>query len=80
VKIKGVRKAIKLNRVTKTVAAGTSKTLKLKPKGTKRVSTAAFSRIKRAVRQGKKVTATIQVKLVGTGGNVRTVKRTVKLT
>ena len=80
VKIKGVKTAIKLKRVTRTVAAGRSATLKLKPKGAKTVSAAAFNRIKRAVRQGKRVTATISVKLVDANGHARTVKRTVKLT
>ena len=80
VKIKGAKKAIKLKRVTRTVAAGRSATLKLKPKGTKTASVAAFNRIKRAVRQGKRVTATISIKLVDANGHARTVKRVLKLT
>jgi hypothetical protein len=80
VRIRGVKKAIKLKRVTRTVAAGRSATLKLKPKGAKTVSVAAFNRIKRAVRRGKRVTATISVKLVDANGHARTVKRVVKLT
>jgi len=80
VRIKGVKKAIKLSRVTKTVAAGQSATLKLKPKGAKRVSASKFNKIKRAVEQGMRVTATIQVKLVDAHGTTRTVKRTVRLT
>ena len=80
VKIKGVKKTIRLNRVQRTVAAGRSATLKLKPKGAKRVSAAAFARIKRAVKQGKQVTATIRVTLVDGAGHSRKVKWTVKLT
>ena len=37
-------------------------------------------KIKRAVRKGGKVTATITIKLVDAAGNTRDVKRTVKLT
>ena len=80
VRIKGVKRAIKLNRVTRTVAAGGSATLKLRPKGTARVSAAAFNRTKRAVKQGKPVTATIRVRLDDGRGTVRTVKRLVNLT
>jgi hypothetical protein len=80
VRIKGVKRAIKLNRVTRTVAAGGSATLKLRPKGAKRVSAAAFNRIKRAVKHGRLVTATIRVRLDDGRGTVHTVKRVVKLT
>ena len=80
VKIQGVRKAIRLTTVTQTVAAGQTLTLKLKPKGTRRAVKAAFKKIKTAVRRGRKVTATITVKIVDAAGHARTVKRTVRLT
>jgi hypothetical protein len=80
VKIKGVKKAIRLTNATATIAAGQSKTLKLRPKGTKQAVTAAFKKIKTATRNGKKVTATITVKVIDDAGNAREVKRTVKLT
>ena len=80
VKIKGVKKAIKLTSATATIAAGQSATLKLKPKGARKAVKAAFKKIKKAARKGKKVTATITVKIVDAAGNTRTVKRTVKLT
>ena len=75
VRIKGVKKAIKLKRVVKTLAAGQTATLKLKPQGGRK----ALARIKRAIRRGKKVTATIRVKLVDATGHTRTVKRTLRL-
>ena len=80
VKIKGVKKAIKLTTTTVRVAAGHSLTLKLKPKGSKKAVKAAFKKIKAAVKKGKRVTATITLKIVDAAGNTRTVKRTVKLT
>jgi hypothetical protein len=80
VKIKGVKKAIKLAGKTVKLAAGRTLTLKLKPAGSKKVVNAALKRIKTAVRNGKKVTATITLKIVDAAGNKRTVKRTVKLT
>jgi len=80
VKIKGVKKAIKLAGKTVKLAAGKSLMLKLKPAGSKKVAGAALKRIKTAVRKGKKVTATITLKIVDRAGNKRTVKRTVKLT
>lgn len=79
-KIAGVRKAIKLKTSTTNVPAGKALTLKLKPKGNKKAATAAFKKIKAAVKKGKKVTATITLKIVDAAGNRRTVKRTVKLT
>ena len=78
-KIKGVKKAIKLKRVTRTVAAGRSATLRLKPKGAKAASAAAFNRIKRAVRQGKRVTATLFVRVREPGGRPGTVRRVIRL-
>jgi hypothetical protein len=80
VRIAGVRKAIKLRTTTTKVPAGKTLTLKLKPMGTTKVATAAFKKIKTAVNKGKKVTATITLKIVDAAGNRRTVKRTVKLT
>lgn len=80
VKIKGVKKAIKLTSATATVAAGQSVTLKLKPKGADKAASAAFKKIKTAAKKGKKVTATITVKIVDAAGNTRYVKRMVKLT
>ena len=80
VKIKGVKKAIKLTSKTATIAAGRSATLKVKPKGARKAVTAAFKKIRNAVKKRKKVTATISVKIVDVAGNTRNVKRTVKLT
>ena len=80
VKIAGVRKAIKLTTTTTKIPAGKTLTLKLKPKGNKKAATAAFRKIKTAVKKGKKVTATIRLKIIDAAGNTRTVKRTVKLT
>ena len=80
VKIKGIKKAIQLASRTVRLAAGQTLSLKLKPKGTKKTAKAALKRIKLAVAKGKKVTATITLKIVDANGNKRTVKRTVKLT
>ena len=80
VKIQGVAKAIKLTSQKLTIGAGRSATLKLKPKGTKAVARAAFARIKKAVMEGKKVTATITIRIVDMAGHARVVKRTLKLT
>ena len=66
--------------MTAAIAAGQSATLKIKPKGSRKAATAAFNRSARAARNGKKVTATITVTLVDAAGNVRGVKRTVRLT
>jgi hypothetical protein len=80
VRIKGVTRAIRLTTARATVAVGRSSTLKLKPKGTRTAARAAFAKILKAVRSGKRVTATISVRIVDAAGNTRTVKRTVKLT
>jgi hypothetical protein len=80
VKIKGVKKTIKLTNARATIAAGQSRTLKLKPKGTKQAVNAAFKKIKMAAKKGKSVTATITVKIVDAAGHTREAKRTVKLT
>jgi len=48
--------------------------------GQQEVAKAAVKTIKDAIRRGKKVTATITIKLVDAAGNKRTVERTVKLT
>jgi hypothetical protein len=80
VKIKGVKKTIKLATRTVTIAAGKSVMVKLKPKGTKKVAKAASKKIKNAIKAGKKVTASIKMKIVDSAGNKKTVKRTVRLT
>ena len=80
VKIKGAKKAIKLTTKTVTVRAGQTLTLKLKPKGTKKAVKAALKTIKAAVKKGKKVTATITLKIVDAAGHTRNATRTVKLT
>ena len=80
VRIKGVRKAIRLTRAIAALAAGQSLRLKLKPKGTRRAAMAAYKKIRLAVTTGKKVTATIAVRIVDAAGNARSVKRTVRLT
>ena len=79
VKIKGAGKAIRLTSATATIAAGRSAMLKLRPRGAKKAAKAAFKKINTAVKKGKKVTASITVKLVDAAGNERAVKRTVKL-
>ena len=79
VKIKGAGKAIRLTSATATIAAGRSAMLKLKPRGAKKAAKAAFKKINTAVKKGRKVTASITVKLVDAAGNERAVKRTVKL-
>ena len=53
--------------------------LKLRPRGAKKAAKAAFKKINTAAKKGRKVTATITVKLVDAAGNERAVKRTVKL-
>lgn len=80
VKIKGVKKTIELTNATATIAASQSKTLKLRPRGTKKAVKAAFQKIRRATKTGKKVTATISVKVIDVAGNTREVERLVKLT
>ncbi len=79
VKIKGVKRAIKLTTKTVTIAAGKSTTLKLKPRGTKQASRAASKKIRKAIKKGTKVTATIRLKIVDAAGNRRNIKRIVKL-
>ena len=79
-RIKGVAKAIRLTSVRATIGAGQSATLKLRLRGTRTVARAAFARIRRAVRSGKRVSATITIRIADAAGNARTVKRTVKLT
>jgi hypothetical protein len=80
VKIKGAKKAIKLITKTVTVHAGQTLTLKLTPKGTKKAVKAALKTIKTAIKRGKKVTATITLKIVDAAGHTRNATRTVKLT
>jgi hypothetical protein len=80
VTITGVTKAIGLTRATAAIAAGHSAILRLRPKGASKAARAAVTRIVTAARKGKKVTATITVRIVDGAGNVRDVKRTVKLT
>jgi hypothetical protein len=80
VTIKGVKKAIRLTTVTTALAAGQSTSLKLVPNGTRKTARAALRKVKSALRAGKKVTATIRVKIVDAAGNVRAVTRTVTLT
>ncbi|MDP1847761.1 MAG: ice-binding family protein [Solirubrobacteraceae bacterium] len=79
VKIAGVRKVIRLTTKTTRVPAGKTLTLKLKPRGSKAVAAAASRKIKAALKKGKKVTATITLKISDAAGARRTVKRTVKL-
>ena len=80
VKINGVKRAIKLTSATARIAAGRSATLTLKPKGTKKASTAAFEKIRTAAKRGRRVTATITIEIVDAANHTRSVKRTVKLT
>jgi VCBS repeat-containing protein len=80
VRIAGVKKAITLATSTARVAAGRAGKLHLRPKGTSRVAKAASKTLVVAVRRGRKVTATVAVKLVDAAGHTRTVTRTVRLT
>lgn len=80
VRIKGVKKAIRLTSTKAVIAAGQTLTLKLAPKGSKKVARAALKRIKAAIAKGTKVTATITVRIVDAAGHTRSSKRTVKLT
>ncbi len=77
---KGVAKAIRLTTATAKVAARRSATLRLAPAGTKKTAKGALKRLTSAARQGKKVTATITVRIVDAAGNTRTLKRIVQLT
>jgi hypothetical protein len=80
VRVTGAHTTIGLTRVTATIPAGHSATLRLRPKGGTRAAKAALLKIKRATRKGVKVSATITVRLVDADGNTREVTRTVKLT
>ncbi len=80
VKITGVKKTIKLTSTTARLRAGQSFVLKLKPAGGRKAAAAALKKIKTAVRRGKKVTATIRLKIVDSAGNTGRATRTVKLT
>ena len=80
VRVRGVARAIRLTSARAAIAAGRRATLKLEPRGTRTAARAAFERIRRAVRGGRRVTATITVRIVDAAGSTRTVKRTVKLT
>jgi hypothetical protein len=80
VKIRGLARAIKLTRASRTVAAGRSATPTLRPKGARRAARSAFLKIKAATAKGTRVTATITIKLVDAAGHTREVRRTVKLT
>jgi hypothetical protein len=80
VNIAGLRKAIGLTRVVAKLAAGRSATLRQRPIGASKVATAACRTISRAARAGKKVTATITVRVSDAAGHSRDVKRAVKLT
>jgi hypothetical protein len=79
VRIAGQRRAVRLTTATSRIAAGRSAAATVRPKGTKAVAAAAFRRIRTAVRRGRAVTATLTVRVVDAAGNVRTVKRTVRL-
>ena len=80
VKVAGARGSIPLTRVVARLAAGRSATLKLRPRGTTKAAAAAFRTINRAARKGKKVTATITVRLSDAFGHTRVVRRSVTLT
>jgi hypothetical protein len=79
VKIKGVTKSVKLTSATASVAAGRSATLRLKLKGTRKAVATAFAKIKAAAKAGKKITATITVRIVDAAGHTREASRTVTL-
>ena len=72
-KVKVRKKGYKLKRVDKSVGEGTSKTLKLKPTNT------GNKKIREALKNGKKATAKLEVKLSDEAGNKETTKLKVKL-
>jgi DNA-binding beta-propeller fold protein YncE len=73
-KVKVKKDSYKLKPQNKSVAGGTKKTLKLKPKKTKDAK-----RIAKVLRQGKKAKAKLKVKLSDEAGNKATTKLSVKL-
>jgi hypothetical protein len=79
VRIKGVKRAIVLTSRTAIIPSGQTLTLKIKPKGTKKVAAAALRRIRLAIKEGRSVVATITVRLVDSAGVTRVVTRKVKL-
>jgi hypothetical protein len=80
VKIAGIARAITLTTVTTALRAGGSATLKIIPKGNKRAAKAAFTKLKTVARTGKKVIATITIKVADSAGHTRVVTRRVTLT
>jgi hypothetical protein len=80
VKIRGLARAIRLTRATRTAAAGRSATPTLRPRGALTAARAAFRKIKAATARGTRVTATITIRLVDAAGHTRVVRRTVRLT
>jgi hypothetical protein len=79
VRIAGQRRTVPLTTATARIAAGGRATPTVRPKGRKAVA-AAFRRIRTAARRGTAVTARLTVRVVDAAGNVRTVKRSVRLT
>jgi Ice-binding-like/Bacterial Ig-like domain len=80
VKIGGIAHAITLTTATTALHAGRSATLSLIPKGTNEAANAAVTRLKAIARTGKKVIATITIKIADAAGHTRTITRTVTLT
>lgn len=77
--IKGVRRAIVFVPRTASIPRGRTLTLRIRPKGSRKVAAAAWRRIRLAIGKRRTVTATITVKLVQ-DGRTRVVTRRVRLT
>ena len=80
VKIKGVRKAVRLTTATASLAAGTSRTLRIAPKGTRNAIKTTLAKLKAALRSRKTVTAIVTISIVDSARHTRVVTRTVQLT
>ena len=80
VKIAGIAGAITLSTTTTALGAGRSTTLNLIPKGTRNATKAAVRKLTAAAGTGKKVIATITIKIADAVGHTRIVTRTVTLT
>ena len=80
VKIAGIARAITLSTATTALGAGRSATLNLIPKGNRNAAKAAVTRLRSAARTGRKVIATITIKLADAAGHTRVITRTVTLT
>ncbi len=80
VKIAGIARPIRLTTVTTAIRAGRRASLKIIPTGSRRAVKAAFTKLRASVRTGKKVIATITIRIADPAGHTRVVTRTVTLT